>query len=108
MDADEDKELSPGGEELSGLPGSVNTYDNSASNGDVISLSSDDFGDGLAGVELPLEQDKSQQLLTIPCSMVVLAHAVPGTLAFTRNDLTFTANDSTEEYNKASYLVGSN
>jgi hypothetical protein len=73
---------------------------NKASNVEVVSLSSDDLGD------LPLEQlDKSEQLLTIQCSMVILAHAIPGTLAFTRTSLTFTADDSKEEYENASYLV---
>ena len=102
MDADEQDKTD---EELAGLPDSVGAYDNSPSNVEVISLSSDDLGDSLAGIDLPSEQDKSQQLLTVPCSMVVLAHAIPGTLAFTRTYLTFTANDSTEEYEKASYLV---
>ena len=91
------------GELAGGLPGSVNAAAlNKASNFEVVSLSSDDPG------ELPLEQlDKSEQLLlTIPCSMVVLAHSIPGTLAFTRTSLTFTADDSTEEYENASYLVG--
>ena len=91
------------GELAAGLPGSVDAAAlNKASNFEVVSLSSDDPG------ELPLEQlDKSEQLLlTISCSMVVLAHSIPGTLAFTRTSLTFTADDSTEEYENASYLVG--
>ena len=89
------------GEELTGLPGSVSAYNNV----EVASLSSEEMGDSLAGVDLQLEQDKSQQLLTIQCSMVVLTHTIPGTLAFTRNSLTFTVDDSTEDYEKASYLV---
>ena len=110
--ADEDKPPPPAGggaateEELAGLPGSVGA---ALSNAEIVSLSSDDFGESslsTAGLELPLEQlDKSEQLLTIQCSMVILAHAIPGTLAFTRTYLTFTADDSTEEYEKASYLV---
>ena len=96
--ADKDKELA------AGLPGSVDAYKTDP-NVDVVSLGSDDFADSLAGVDLQLEQDKSQQLLIVPCSMVVLAHTIPGTLAFTRTYLTFTADDSTTEYEKASYLV---
>lgn len=91
-------------EELRGLPSPVSAY-KSSSNFDVVSLSSDDFGDSLAGVDLQTEQDKSQHLLTIQCSMIVLAHAIPGTLAFTRTHLTFAADDSTEDYEKAAYLV---
>ena len=96
--------------ELAGLPGSVSAALNKASNVEAVSLSSDDLGESslvaAAGLELPLEQlDKSEQLLTIQCSMVILAHAIPGTLAFSRTCLTFTADDSTEEYEKASYLV---
>ena len=105
MDADEKDKKSSSNEELAGLPGSVGAYDDNSSNIEVISLSSDDLGDSLAGVDHPSEQDKSKQLLTLPCSMVVLANAIPGTLAFTRMYLTFTADDGTEEYEKASYLV---
>ena len=106
--AEEDKSPAAGAaeEELAGLPGSVGA---ALSNVEIVSLSSDDLGESslaAAGLELPLEQlDKSEQLLTIQCSMVVLAHAIPGTLAFTRTSVTFTADDSTEEYEKASYLV---
>lgn len=96
-------------EGLTSLPGSVSAALNKASNVEAVSLSSDDLGESslaAAGLELPLEQlDKSEQLLTIQCSMVILAHTIPGTLAFTRTYLTFTADDSTEEYEKASYLV---
>lgn len=90
-----------GGDLAAGLPpGSVGAALSKASNVEVVSLSSDDLG------EVPLEQvDKSEQLLTIQCSMVTLAHAIPGTLTFTRTSLTFTADDSTEEYENASYLV---
>lgn len=89
-------------EDLSaGLPGSVSAALSKPSNVEVVSLSSDDLG------ELPpLEQlDKSEQLLTLQCSMVILAHTIPGTLAFTKTSLTFTADDSTEEYENAAYLV---
>lgn len=90
-----------GGDLAAGLPpGSVGAALSKASNVEVVSLSSDDLG------EVPLEQvDKSEQLLTIQCSIVILAHAIPGTLTFTRTSLTFTADDSTEEYENASYLV---
>ena len=106
VDPAEEEKPAAGEEELAGLPGSVGAAYNKASNVEVVSLSSDDLGgESLAGMDLPLEQDKSEQLLTIQCSMVVLAHAIPGTLAFTRTSLTFTADDSAEEYETASYLV---
>ena len=104
LDPVAEEELAAKGEELAGLPGSVQAYNNDSSV-DVVSLSSDDLADSLAGVDPQLEQDKSQQLLIIQCSMVVLAHTIPGTLAFTRTHLTFTADDSSGEYDKASYLV---
>ena len=37
--------------------------------------------------------------------MVVLAYAVPGTLVFTKSCVSFTADDSSEEYNNANQLV---
>lgn len=97
-------EKKPTAEELPSLPSTVGAY-TEAPNIDVISLGSDDLADSLTGMDLPQEQDKSQQLLTVQCSMVILAHSIPGTLAFTRTSLTFTADDSSEDYEKASYLV---
>ena len=56
---------------------------------------------------LPTEgQLLTQQLYSVQCSRMVLAHAVPGTLVFTRTSLAFTADDSTKEYEKALCMVG--
>ena len=71
-----------------------------------MSLGSDELSDSLTALELSLNQDQATQLLSLPCLMVVLAHSVPGTLVFTKRSLTFTADDSSDEYKKASYLVG--
>lgn len=71
-----------------------------------MSLGSDELMDSLTALELSLNQDQTIQLLSLPCLMVVLAHSVPGTLVFTKRSLTFTADDSSDEYKKASYLVG--
>ena len=38
---------------------------------------------------------------------MVLGRTIPGTLVFTSSLLTFTVDDSTEEYSKAAYLVRS-
>lgn len=47
------------------------------------------------------------QLLSLKCQIVVLGRTIPGTLVFTSSLLTFTVDDSTEEYSKAAYLVRS-
>lgn len=74
--------------------------------GDEISLDSDDLAENLASIDQSSsDQDQAIQLLSLQCSLVVLAHATPGTLVLTKSTLTFTAEDSSEEYKKASYLV---
>ena len=47
------------------------------------------------------------QLLSLKCQIVVLGRTIPGTLVFTSSLLTFTVDDSTEDYSKAAYLVRS-
>ena len=69
--------------------------------GDEISLDSDDLAEGVVS----MDQDHSTQLLSLQCSLVVLAHTIPGTLVFTKSTLTFTAEDNSEEYKKATFLV---
>lgn len=73
---------------------------------EVMGLASNDPTDSLNALELSLnDQDQHMQLLSLPCLMVVLAHSVPGTLILTKRSMTFTADDSSDEYKKASYLV---
>jgi len=48
----------------------------------------------------------ASQLLSLKCQIVVLGRSIPGTLVFTSTLLTFTADDTSEEYSKAAYLVG--
>ena len=47
----------------------------------------------------------ASQLLSLKCQIVVLGRPIPGTLVFTSSLLTFTVDDSTEEYSKEAYLV---
>lgn len=39
------------------------------------------------------------------CSIVMYAYAMPGYVEFTKSTLTFTADDTSSEYQKGSYLV---
>ena len=47
----------------------------------------------------------ASQLLSLKCQIVVLGRTIPGTLVFTSSLLTFTVDDSSEEYSKEAYLV---
>ena len=75
-----------------------------SSRSESISLTSDELQDNLA-LDLSVDQDSSSQLLSLPCQMIVLAHSVPGTVVVTSSSIVFTADDGTEDYRKASYLV---
>lgn len=50
-------------------------------------------------------EEQVVQLLSVQCSRVVLAHAVPGTLVLTKSSMSFTADDSTSQYEKALCMV---
>ena len=43
--------------------------------------------------------------VSLKCSLIALTNRVPGTLSFTRNYLTFIADDTTDEYQEIAALV---
>lgn len=45
------------------------------------------------------------QLVSLPCSKVVLAHSVPGTLVLTKTSIAFTADDTCTEYEESLCMV---
>ena len=47
----------------------------------------------------------ASQLLSLKCQIVVLGRTIPGTLVFTSTLLTFTADDTSEEYSRVAFLV---
>ena len=52
---------------------------------------------------LPLPPSVPQ--VSLECSMVSLSYILPGTLSFTHHNFTFTADDSSPEYNKVAKIV---
>ena len=46
--------------------------------------------------------------VSLECSMVSLSYILPGTLSFTHHNFTFTADDSSPEYNKVAKIVSNN
>ena len=46
--------------------------------------------------------------VSLECSMVSLSYILPGTLSFTHHNFTFTADDSSSEYNKVAKIVSNN
>lgn len=65
-------------------------------------FSSDDLLESL----VPAEEDPvAQQLLSMSCSKVVLAHSVLGTLVLTKTSIAFTADDTCSEYEKSLCMV---
>ena len=55
---------------------------------------------------LPLPPSVPQ--VSLECSMVSLSYILPGTLSFTHHNFTFTADDSSPEYNKVAKIVSNN
>lgn len=54
---------------------------------------------------LVLAEELVAQLMSVPCSKVVLAHSVPGTLVLTETSIAFTADDTCTEYEESLCMV---
>ncbi|XP_019855658.1 PREDICTED: lipopolysaccharide-responsive and beige-like anchor protein [Amphimedon queenslandica] len=49
-------------------------------------------------------ENKETPQVSLDCSMIFLSYVLPGTLSFTKQHFTFTADDSSTEYNKVSQI----
>lgn len=56
-------------------------------------------------VAAAIEDDQVVQLFSVQCCKVVLAYAVPGTLVLTKTSMSFTAEDTSSEYERAMCMV---
>ena len=63
----------------------------------------EDTMEGALATEFGLEHEEAQ--LSIKCSIVMYAYSMPGYMEFTKSTLTFTADDTSSEYQKGSYLL---
>ena len=54
---------------------------------------------------VPPAEELTAQLHSVPCSKVVLAHAVPGTMVLTKTFIAFTSDDASPEYEKSLCMV---
>ena len=52
-----------------------------------------------------IEDDHMEKLFSVQCYKVVLAYTIPGTLVLTKISMSFTADDSSSEYEKAMCMV---
>ena len=68
----------------------------------VLSFLFPSLSSSLLPLPLPVPQ------VSLECSMVSLSYILPGTLSFTHHNFTFTADDSSPEYNKVAKIVSNN